>query len=200
MFAAGSLVNLITALLFLALISSLFYSNPQGILVVDTIPGYPAHGVIPKYSVIMELNGTKILSISDLTNFMRSAKPGDLVMVKYIDPNGDLREAALRLKADIKNKTRPMMGVNIVNFFKSRIDLSIRSSYELWNFLLTTHIISLSVAIFNMLPIYPFDGARFLFSLLERGIKKTHLLKIIKVCIMTVAVILLALNIAFTFM
>lgn len=198
-FAAGSLVNLFTALIFLLLLSSFFQSTPSGVLIVSTVPGYPAHNVIPNYSVIVGLNNTRIFCVTDLVNFMRKARPGEIVNVTYIDPKGCLKSSLLRLKADIHNKNRALLGINIVNFVKPRLKMNIKYSFEVWNFLLTGHVISLSVAVFNMLPIYPFDGARFLFTILDNVISKKDLLKYLKASIMSISIALLVLNIVFTF-
>ena len=197
-FAAGSLVNLFTALIFLFLLSSFFHSTSSGVLIVSTVPGYPAYNVIPNYSVIIGLNDTHISSVADLVNFMRKARPGETVNVTYIDPDGFLRSSLLRLKADIRNKSKALLGVNIVNFVKPRLKMNIKYSFEVWNFLLTGHVISLSVAVFNMLPIYPFDGARFLFTILDNVIGKKDFLKYLKAGIMSISMALLILNIIFT--
>jgi Zn-dependent protease len=55
----------------------------------------------------------------------------------------------------------------------------------------------ISLAIFNMLPLFPFDGERYLYTLLQLRLKKG--LKAVRTVINVFSVSLIALNIGLTF-
>jgi len=199
-FSAGSAVNIILAFLALLLIMALFTQTPSGVLVVNTLEGYPAHGVIEPYSVIIEMNGTRISSIKDLSIFMKRTSPGNIIILKVVDPRGVIKELPLRLAENPWNKSIGFMGVSISDYVPSRLPISPLASVELMTHLLWLHMLSLGVAIVNMMPIYPFDGARFVFALIDkvRGIgEKTKLG--LKALMMSSALLLLVLNMILTF-
>lgn len=196
MFSAGSMANLATALLIIGIISVLFLATPQGVLVMDTLKGYPAEGKVPPYSVIVALNETEITSIRDLAAYLSQTKPGDVVVIRFVDPDGMLRGVRLKLAPNPENKSRGFLGVRIVNYMPTRIRMSPLASLELLNLLSWIQMLCLSAAVLNMLPIYPFDGGRVIFTLIDMKLSGKGARDLVKGVIMGTALLLLVLNMA----
>ncbi len=169
--SAGSAANLLVGLMLLLLTGALFIQTPSGIVVVGTLEGYPAHGKIAPFSVIIELNSTKVNSVAELAEFMKNSTPGSRIIVRLIDPTGAPRVVILKLAPRPDDSTKGFMGIRIADYNPPRIPMPPRVSLELMWLLMWTHMLCLSAAILNMLPIYPFDGGRIMFMLTDEYIK-----------------------------
>ena len=88
-----------------------------------------------------------------------------------------------------ENKSRAIIGIYPVNYIKITPLYLTFFWIQLW---------SISIAIINMLPIYPLDGGSFINCLLEEYVKKHA--KILKIIISATFISLLGLNIGLTFL
>ncbi|OYT55064.1 MAG: hypothetical protein B6U77_02240 [Candidatus Hecatellales archaeon ex4484_218] len=88
-----------------------------------------------------------------------------------------------------ENKSRAIIGIYPVNYIKITPLYLTFFWIQLW---------SISIAIINMLPIYPLDGGSFINYLLEEYVKKHA--KILKIIISATFISLLGLNIGLTFL
>lgn len=181
-YAAGSFTNaaigLIVLLLFAnfaATIAPFYATNYAGVQVSGLIPGYPAEMAgIRSGDVIVGVNGVPIRTVVDLQSAMSSISPGAQVRISTL--RGDFQ---IVTKADPKNSSRGIMGVSPI---RDLITYSSRYSllpddlpYHVLRIEFWTSIVFVSVAIINMMPLYMFDGDRFLETILKTlGIARTR--------------------------
>jgi len=171
MLAAGSSTNLITALLVLLLLSGLF-AAPSGMLIQEAVPGRPAiEAGLRQWDAIYGINGTTTATWWDFVVFMNQTKPGDTLIL-------DTNKGELRIEASSSEEGRAIIGVILFPFSSFRPSVFGLEHYLDVNLFMTLfwiHLIALSVAIFNMFPLYPFDGERFLYYPLKKLIGKRKL-------------------------
>jgi len=237
-FAAGSFSNMIIAILALILISNFaifgallfpLYGTQRGVLIQQIVPNGPLDGKIsPPFAIfgITDLNNSvsvefeQYSSISnfiekfgtDLTNFIDQISPGDTLA---IDTNVGVITIVAGTHPD--NSSRAFIGIvtswsSIFPFFEPRFSydsISMTLPYHLYQVILWTHIISLSLGMFNLLPIPPFDGDKLLTeaitSILPKdmktklGAREIHITKLIINIIRISAIVLLVANLALSF-
>lgn len=177
-FTAGSFANFLTFLALSALFLTLMY--PSGVLVNETLEGYPASSALERMDLITRLNDTEVESLADLIGFLDKTEPGDLV---YVTVERDGRELvlAIRLAEDPKNRSRGFMGAKFSDFYELRGVETLGGaigktlSLEIYKLLLWSTVVCQSFAVINMLPIYPFDGGRVLSTLVDSISKRRDL-------------------------
>ncbi len=199
-FAAGSYTNVVLGVLFTLLLVNFsatitpFYNVAQsGVSIGSIAPKLPANSTgLQAGDIVTNINGTNIPSIDDLRNYMSRVKPGEVVVL-------ETNRGAFSVKTapDPANATHALIGIggltnNIIYQPKFALLPSelppVLFHAELW-----LSIVLVSVAMINMLPIYPFDGDKFLETALNAiGIKRT---KEIRTAANAVAYSLLFLNI-----
>ena len=142
-------------------------------------------------SIILEVNGVKIDSIEKLTTELQGYSPGDEVIVKTKIGEG-FEEKRIVLEEHPSKPGNAWLGVGFVNqertgivggivsklssfkkpgiFYEPKLDgISVFIYHMLWWIVL----ISISVALMNMLPVGIFDGGRF-FYLTVLGLTKSE--------------------------
>jgi len=193
---AGSVSNLLTSFLFLALmpIISIFYSNIieyTGIKIIEIENNTPAYfyGLNINETIIRVDNYT-IKTLYDFKKFLETKKPGDKIII-YTKENKSY-ELILGEKND-----KPYLGV----YLQQEYQILDHTKYSTLSFLLSLlywlFAISLGISIVNMLPIYPLDGGKTIKVLLENKFKeKTN--KIVTI-ISLVFVALIVINISLNF-
>lgn len=166
-YASGSFSNFLVFLLAIALSALTISSSPQGVLVLDTQKGYPAHGVLKSWDVIVAIDDHEIRNISDLNTVLSSTAPGTEINVTVLRDGGS---AILRLRtaSHPSNSSRSYLGVSISDYYPSTIPWLRGQAYLHWtSTLYWLTILSFSVAMINMLPIPLLDGSGFVRALLE---------------------------------
>jgi membrane-associated protease RseP (regulator of RpoE activity) len=171
MLAVGSSTNLITALLALLLLNGLF-AAPSGVLIQETMPNGPAEKAgLRQWDVIYAINGNSTLTIWDFVRYMNQTKPGDTLIL-------NTNKGHMPVNTTSDEKDRAIIGVILFPFSSyrpSRLGLEHYANVNLFMTLFWVYLIALSVAIFNMFPLYPFDGERFLYYPLKRLMGKRKL-------------------------
>jgi membrane-associated protease RseP (regulator of RpoE activity) len=172
MLASGSSTNLVTALLFLILLTGLFAPS-NGILIHETVPGGPLDQAgIGRWDVIQAINGTSVVSYSNFSTFMARVKPGEIVNVTVLHDNM-VEHQSIAAVAAPENQSRAIIGFSRwSDYHPTRFALEQYTGVNLYWTVSWTYLIAFSVAVFNMLPLYPFDGERVLYYPLERLVKK----------------------------
>ena len=202
-FAAGSYTNVVLGVFFVLLLSSFpatiapFYNVVQSGVNIGSIPtNLPAHSSgLQADDVVTSINGTTISGINALRNYMNGVKPGQLIVV-----GTDRGTFPVRTASDPNNSTHAVIGIsgltdNIIYqpkfpFLSSGIPTVLLHA-EFW-----LSVVLVSVAMINMLPMYPFDGDKFLETALNMiRIKRT---KEIRTAANALAYSLLLLNIGFS--
>ena len=202
-FAAGSYTNVVLGIFFTILLVSFpttiapFYNVVQsGVNIGSISPKLPANSTgLRAGDVLTSINGTSIPSIDALRTYMNDVTPGQVVVLGTNQGTFSVRTAP-----DSANASHALIGIggltnNIV--YESRFGNlpgelpPVLLHAEFW-----LSVVLVSVAMINMLPMYPFDGDKFLETALNVvGIKRT---KEIRTVANAVAYSLLLLNISFS--
>lgn len=172
-YASGSFSNFLVFLLGVFLTLATISSTPCGVLVLDTFEGSPAHGVLKSWDVIISINGQEVRGIRSLGEVLGSIKPGESAEVTVLR-NRETVKLYLTTIPHPNNSSRSYLGVRILPFdyYPPTIPWLSGEAYLHWIFVLDwLKIISLSVALINMLPIPLLDGSGFLRALLENLLK-----------------------------
>jgi membrane-associated protease RseP (regulator of RpoE activity) len=180
-YAAGSFTNaalgLVVLLLFAnfaATIAPFYTTNYAGVEVSGLIPGYPAERAgLRVGDVITGVNGTPVHAIAELQHVMSGISPGGQVTIST--QRGDFQ---IVTEPDPKDSTRAIMGVSPIRdliTYSGRLPfLPENLPYHILRVEFWTLTAFVSVAIFNMMPLYVTDGDRFLGCLLKAlGIRRT---------------------------
>jgi membrane-associated protease RseP (regulator of RpoE activity) len=172
-FAAGSFTNVATWALVLLLLVALFQPSPTGVLVTGFTSGSPAQTQgMPQWSIITQVNNNATPDVQHLGAYLSSLHPGDIVTVHLSNPSQTL--TVITGKSDT-NMSRAILGVQTANYVPLRYQfLPVTSTYQLLTAFSWMQLILLGVALVNMLPLFPFDGDRYLDTLLGvLGLKNT---------------------------
>jgi len=172
-FAAGSFTNVATWALVLLLLVALFQPSPTGVLVTGFTSGSPAQAQgMPQWSIITQVNNNTTPDVQHLGTYLASLAPGAIVTVHLSNPSQTL--TVTTGKSD-SNATRAILGVQTANYVPLRYQfLPVTSTYLLLTAFSWMQLILLGVALVNMLPLFPFDGDRYLDTLLGvLGLKNT---------------------------
>ncbi len=202
-FAAGSFTNAVLGVLcvfllfnFSATIAPFYTVVSTGVAIGSVPTNLPANSSgLQTGDIVTNINGTRISSITDLRHYMSGVIPGQEIAVGT--PRGTFY---VKTGVDQNNASHALIGIggltdNIV-YSPKYPGLSgefppILLHAEFW-----LSIVLISVALINMLPMYPFDGDKFLEAALNIfGIGRT---KEIRTAANVVAYSILALNIAFS--
>jgi Zn-dependent protease len=163
--SAGSAINFVTGLLVLVLLMSLFAPS-AGVLVEGTLANGPlAHAGVNRFDVIYAMNGTPVNSVQSLANYLSNVTPGAVLKLKINNKNVTITTENLNGRALIG--LSPGLDYHPLRFDSDRIASANAYLTVYWIF-----IAAFSVALFNMLPAFPFDGEKFLVHLLEDHVEK----------------------------
>ncbi len=184
-YSAGPSVNLVTALAVFLLIANL-YASSSGALILSTYPQGPLEmaGLTPG-DVIQGFNGMPINNVTDLYGYLTKVGPNESVVLTVLYKNGTEGKVTIKTIESPENETRGFIGLSgVFNYYPSRLSVipidRLIGSYHLYWFYLWSYVISLSLAMFNMLPIYPFDGGGFLKALLESLAKSPRKIQLVQ--------------------
>lgn len=167
-FAAGSFANILTFLVFLGVFSLLFASplapKPAGVLISDTLkdPRYPAYGHLMPGDIIIAINNMPTTTLDDFSRILGNFKPNETIHLTIIR-NGRSLNLTLTLAESPYNRSRGFLGVTIQQAYTN--EWLYKSSW--WLLVVTS-----SVAIINVMPIFPLDGGRMLMAALEKVLPK----------------------------
>ena len=168
-FAAGSFTNVVIGIVFILLLSNFaatiapFYTiTPTGVSIGSIPNNLPAHtSGLQAGDIVTSINGTTITSINDLRTYMNNVLPGNVVVIGTIRGNFPVKTVT-----DPNNATHAVIGISgLTDNIAYGPKLPFLSA-DLPNILLHSEfwlsVVLTSVAMINMLPMYPFDGDKFL--------------------------------------
>jgi len=171
------------------------FAPPTGILIHDTLPGGPLDKAgLGRWDVIQAINDTQIVTYIDFSKYMRGVEAGDNLTLTVLH-NNRVENIRVTTWAAEDNKTRAVVGLfdGWGSYQPNRLGLDQYWGVHLYWTLFWIYLLAISVAIFNMLPLYPFDGERVLYYPLERFVKKRK--RELRVVISSFTLGLFALNI-----
>ena len=172
MLAAGSSTNLVTGLLMFLLLLGLF-APPTGVLVQEVLPNSPfAKAGFGQWDVIYAVNGQRVIVPANLTNVMRNVKPNTTLLLTVLH-NNKLINKSVTTVASPSNSSQGIIGVLVGGSYSPSVfGLTQYANINLFFALYWIFLLSISVAVFNMFPAFPFDGERMLYYPLASLVKK----------------------------
>lgn len=189
--AAGSSTNLVTFFLVILLLTGLFASS-SGILIQGIVENSPAAKAgLQQWDIVYAINGTTILTTDDLERYKTEHNITSGQTLNFSTYRGNIT-----ITAGTDSSGKVSFGIYSLDYYPCRLEISpvvAINSYMLLNWF---SLVSGSVAIFNMLPLYPFDGEKFVYYSLEKVVKKR--LREVRIFYNVVCFGLIALNIALT--
>lgn len=180
-FGAGSFTNAVLGVLCIFLLFNFpatiapFYNVVSSGVAIGSVPdNMPAHSSgLQAGDIVNSINGTKISGIADLRRYMSAVAPGQAVVI-----GTERGTFTVKTGIDQSNSSHALIGIsgltNDIVYepkfpFLSDGYPSILLHAEFW-----LSVVLISVALINMLPMYPFDGDKFLETALNLfGIKRT---------------------------
>ncbi len=183
-YAAGSFINFLTFLGLVALAVAVL--NPQGVVVMGVMEGYPAGNVLAEGDVVTAFNGTPVRGSTDFTRMMGSTRPGDLVVLTVVR-EGRVMNVSLRLAPHPQGGDRGFMGVSFADYYPN---------VHLARALTWAQVITGSVAVINMLPILPFDGGQMALAVTSRLLRSERRARVLTLALSAYFAFILVLNIA----
>jgi len=167
---AGSAVNLATGLLVIILLASLFAPS-AGVLVNSTLANGPAaRAGIQRFDVIEAIDNKTINSIQSLSTYLANVTPGSNLSI----------EVNNRLVTIVTENLsgRTIIGIYGLDYHPSRLGLDRIATANAYFTVYWTFIAAFSVAVFNMLPAFPFDGEKFLYYSLADYVEEKDRLRL----------------------
>jgi len=174
-YAAGSLANLVVAVFAIMLIMNFslmmspFYTS-NGVILTQVGVGGPAYKAgLQANDVILAINSTSIATVEQFTSYISKVNPGNLLKLNVLFHNGSAGTVIVKTSQLPGNSSRAAMGINIFDNYLPKVTwLPQQAPFYIYLQLSWVWLLAISVAIFNMLPIYPLDGDGFLISIVER--------------------------------
>jgi len=208
-FSAGSMANLIVALIFLILLINFellifpFYAAPAGVLIIDVVDGTPASEFFTPGVVIFEINGTAVHNVQEFHNYLIHVSPNQTLVF-----NTSCGPIVLVTAKHPANSSRGYIGVYTFNYYPAKNVFSkilgTMVPYHLFEVINWTFLLSLSLAIFNMLPVPLFDGERVVSDIIKEWAKKRDagekLPRMLRITFAMLSISLLILNFILTFL
>ncbi len=174
MLSSGSATNLVTALLALILMAGLF-APPAGLLIQETMPNGPLDNAgLGQWDVIQAMNDKPVLTYLDFSAYMRYITVGENLNLTVLR-NNRVEHVTITTISAPENESRAIIGLNTglgASYQPNRLGLDQYAGVNLYWTIFWTYAFAFSLAVFNMLPLYPFDGERVLYYPLERLVKK----------------------------
>ncbi|MDH5634968.1 MAG: site-2 protease family protein [Candidatus Bathyarchaeota archaeon] len=201
MLSAGSSTNLVTGLLVFLLMISLF-APPAGVLIYDVTPNGPlANSGLPvqRWDVIQAINGTDVFTYDQYSDYMKNIGP-DVTLTLTILHTNQPQNITVVTVPHPSNSTRGRIGFEagfVPVYYPNRLGLDQYVDVNLYLMLFWIWLLALTLAIFNMFPLYPFDGERVLYYPLERLVKKRK--RELRVALNVISLGVLAFNMILTF-
>jgi len=174
MLVSGSSINLVTALLVTLLLSTLFVPSSAGVLIQEVVPNGPADKAgLRQWDVITAINGIPIYFPQNYSNAMSKVTPGSTVSVTVLHDNREITEP-ITTEQDPNNSSRAILGIiqSISLYRQNRLGLDQYTGIHLFWALFWIYLLGISLAIFSMLPAFPFDGEKVLYYALANSVKK----------------------------
>jgi len=166
-YGAGSLANIVTALVAILIINLAITPvlQPSGILVSGVVKDGPSYGILHTGDVIKSIDGQNIKTMDDFVKFMNSTKPGETISLVVLR---DGKEVNVKLTLG-KRPDKPhegYMGVYIEQYVVSRIGYS-SVILPLFFSLYWIYFLNLGIGLMNLFPLVPLDGGKMLDDILK---------------------------------
>ena len=192
-YGAGSLANVVTAILALLIINFAITPvlQPAGILVSGVLEDSPAFGVLQQGDVIIAMDGEQITDMESFINFMNTTKPGQLVALTVIR-NGEEINLQLKLGAHPEAPEKGYIGIYPAQHVVSKIGYE-NVVLPLFFAFYWIYVLNLGIGLMNLFPLVPLDGGRMLDDVVKTYLPE-RIAKPVRYFTIGVGLFLLALN------
>jgi membrane-associated protease RseP (regulator of RpoE activity) len=148
----------------------LFYNDPIGVPIVSVIEGSGAEKAgIKAGDIIVGINDTQVRTPQDLAKVKLT--PGEQVNVKVLR-DGELINLQVTIGRAEDDPNRGLIGIvrDMFPYMPPKVNFWIPWPQEVFMFLLWLWMLSFFIGIFNMLPMLPLDGEKYISSLVENKV------------------------------
>ncbi|ADT84901.1 site-2 protease family protein [Thermococcus barophilus] len=192
-YAAGSMANIVTALLALMLLNYALAPvlQPAGVEITQFDPKGPAINHLHEGDIIIGINGEQIKTIEDFLNFMNTTKPGQIIALEILR-NGEKIIVKVPLGENPNNPEKGYLGVYPSQYVVSTIgyeNIILPLAFALY----WIYILNLGIGLMNLFPLIPLDGGRMLDETLKEYLPE-KVAKPISFAFIGIGVLLLAIN------
>lgn len=192
-YGAGSLANIVTALIAVMVINLALTPllQPAGIEVAGVVQGAPAFGVLEKGDVIVGINGETIKTLEDFEKAINGTRPGEVITLTVLR-NGEEKSLSLKLGARENNPDKPYIGIYLGQHYTSKVGHE-GLIFPLFFAFYWIYILNLGIGLMNLFPLVPLDGGRMLDDVLKEYLPE-NVVKPVRYATIGVGLLLLALN------
>jgi len=164
--SVGSATNLMTGFLALLLLAGLFAPS-SGVLVGGTVENGPLASVgVQRFDVIYTVNNTEVNTLQSLADYLANVTAGAVLVLKIND------DKILNITTENVDD-RAVIGLSYgLNYHPCRLGFGRIITANTYLVLYWIFLAAFSVAVFNMLPVYPFDGEKLVYYCLEGYVSK----------------------------
>ncbi|AIU69350.1 metalloprotease [Thermococcus eurythermalis] len=161
-YGAGSLANVLTAILAALLISYAVSPllTPNGVEVGGVIKGTPADGVLQKGDVILAINGESTKTMDEFITVMNKTKAGETITLRVLREGKELN-LQLTLAENPDNPGKGFIGIHPVQHVASRVGHE-GIVLPLFFALYWIYVLNIGIGLMNLFPLVPLDGGRML--------------------------------------
>ncbi|MEM0364752.1 MAG: site-2 protease family protein [Candidatus Nitrosocaldus sp.] len=156
-------------------VRGIFYNDPIGVPVVQVIEGSgAAQAGMRAGDIITAINDTQVKTPADLAKVR--LVPGEQVSVSILRDGEPIRLTVTIMSAE-DDPNRGMIGIirDVFPHMPPKVPFWIPWPHEVFMFLLWLWMLSFFIGIFNMLPMIPLDGEKYISSMLENRVSARSL-------------------------
>ncbi|NJE46085.1 PDZ domain-containing protein [Thermococcus sp. GR7] len=192
-YGAGSLANIVTALIAVLIINFAITPvlQPAGILVSGVLEDGPAYGVLQQGDVIIAMDGQQIKDMEQFIKFMNTTKPGQVLTITVLRGGNEIN-LQLKLGAHPDNPERGYIGIYPAPHYVSKVGHE-NIIFPLFFTFYWIYVLNLGIGLMNLFPLVPLDGGRMLDDVVKTYLPE-NVAKPVRYFTIGVGLFLLALN------
>ncbi|WP_087035269.1 site-2 protease family protein [Thermococcus litoralis] len=166
-YAAGSMANVVTALLAILLLSYALNPiiQPAGVEVSKLAPEGPAKSYLQEGDIIVGINGQQIATVEEFFNIMNKTKAGETIEVEVIR-KGKKEVINIPLGSHPDNPEKGYLGVYPAQHITSKVGFNgivLPLAFSLY----WIYVLNLGIGLMNLFPLVPLDGGKMLDDVLK---------------------------------
>ncbi|MCD6188921.1 MAG: site-2 protease family protein, partial [Thermococcus sp.] len=166
-YAAGSMANIVTALLAILLLSYALNPmiQPAGVEVSKLAPEGPAKDYLQEGDIIAGINGQQIATVEEFFNVMNKTRAGETIEIEVIR-KGKRVVFNIPLASHPDNPKKGYLGVYPAQHITSKVGFNgivLPLAFSLY----WIYVLNLGIGLMNLFPLIPLDGGKMLDDILK---------------------------------